>query len=215
MVSSLYRLVITSALLVVGAVLPATAALITPPVLASAGDPGGVVDHDITGLTIDVVLNTTHPTGDITHLAYEVAIGDDGTPTTWAVVEFAVIREWHEGAVMGGAESPASWSGDVLASFADWTTGGAGIGEGESLGGFGYTVARSTVPSQMYIYRVSKDGGIPFQVISNSLPVLASSGTTVPEPASATLVVGSIVALWAVRRRGVGEGAMPATTSTR
>jgi len=200
--SSIYRLVIASILLVVGMALPATAALIAPPaLLATAGAGGSAADHDITGLTIDVTLDTTHPTGDTTHLAYDVAVGDDSTVTTWAVVEFAVIREWHEGAVVGAAESPALWSGDLLASFADWTTGGAGIGEGESLGGFGYTVARSTVPSQMYIYRVSKDGGIPFQVISNDLPVLASSGAAVPEPASATLVVGAVAALWAVRRR--------------
>jgi len=202
MVSLFCRLVIAFTLLVVGTAPAATAALIAAPaLLATAGAGGSAADHDITGLTLEVTLDATHPTGDTTHLAYDVAVGDDGTATTWVVVGFAVVREWHEGAVVGVAESPASWSGDLVASFADWTTGGAEIGEGESLGGFGYTVGRSTVPSQMYVYRVSKDGGIPFQVLSNDLPVLASSSAVVPEPASATLVVGVVAALWAVRRR--------------
>jgi len=201
MVSSISRLVLASTLLVVGAACPATAALIaSPALLAPAGDPGAVVDHDISGLTIDLTLDVSHPTSETTHLAYDVALGDEGSATTWAVVGFAVIRAWNEGMVEGAPESPALWSGDVLASFADWTTGGSGIAEGDHLGGFGYTVARSTVPSQMYVYWVTKSDGSPFQVLSSNLPVLASSGAAVPEPASAILVVGAIAALWAVRR---------------
>jgi len=195
------RLVLASVLFVVGGVLPASAALIAAPaLLAPAGDPGGVVDHDITGLTIDLTLDVTHPSAATTHLAYDVALGDDGSPTAWGVVGFAVIREWNEGVVVGAAESPEAWGGDVLTSFADWTTAGSGIGEGEHLGGFGYTVERSTAPSQMFVYWVTKNGEIPFQVLSSDLPVLASSGAAVPEPASAALVVGAVAGLWVARR---------------
>ena len=201
MVSPIRRLVLAAALLMAGAPLPASAALIAAPApLLPAGGSGSAPDHDITGLTIDLTLDATHPNPETTHLAYDVALGDDGTATTWAVVGFAVIRAWNEGAVVGSPESPAEWGGAVTDHFADWTTGGAGIGEGDHLGGFGYTVARSTVPSQMYLYWVTKDGATPFQVISSNLPVVA--GAAVPEPASAALMVGAIGALWAVRRRG-------------
>ncbi len=204
MVSLVYRLVLATTLLTVATALPAGAALFAPPaLLAPSGDPGAgaPVDHDITGLAIDLTLDATHPTAETTHLAYDVALGDDASATVWAIVGFSVIRGWSEGAVVGAVESPDGWDGVVAAHFGDWAAAGPGIGEGDHLGGFGYTVARSSAPSQLYVYFVTKDGGDAFPVLSSDLPVLAGSEVTVPEPASAALLLTAIGPLF-LRRRG-------------
>lgn len=204
MASPLCRLLLASTLLLMATALPAGAALFAPPaLLAPSGDPGAgaPVDHDITGLAIDLTLDATHPTGETTHLAYDIALGDDATATAWAIVGFSVIRAWSEGAVVGAVASPGGWDGVVAVHFGDWATAGPGIGEGDHLGGFGYTVAGGSVPSQLYVYFVTKNGGDAFPVLSSDLPVLAGSEVVVPEPASAALLLTAIAPLL-LRRRG-------------
>ncbi len=203
MATSICRHALAVALLVIGMTHPASAALFAPPtLLAPAADPGSAPDHDITGLTIELTLDATHPTADSTHLAYDVALVDDGSPTTWEIVGFTVIRAWNEVSAAGSPDSPATWDGVLAPHFADWSATGVGITEGDHLGGFGYTVAGTATPDQLYLYFVTKNGADAFPVISSDLPVLASTVVAVPEPASAALLLGAGTLLLAVRRRG-------------
>ena len=202
MVTPLYRCIVAFVLFMVGGVLPASAALMVAPLpLAPAGDPGASVDHDLTGLAIHLTLDATQSTPATTHLAYDVALADDATATAWALVGFTVIRAWNEGAAVGGPESPTAWSGAVDAHFADWATAGAGLVEGDHLGGFAYTIATTAVPSQLFVYWVTKNGADPFPVLSNDLPLVVPAVVPVPEPASWTLIAAAIALLGAARRR--------------
>ncbi|RMF88429.1 MAG: hypothetical protein D6739_00110 [Nitrospirae bacterium] len=180
---------------------PAAAALLAPPALLAPAGGAPVVDHDITGLAIDLTLTVDHPAAGATRLAYEVALGDDGSPTVWRLVGFTVVRGWDEAAASEVA-TPSGWSAAATAHFLDWSTAGAGLAEGERLGGFAYTVAQGTVPQQTFLYFVSKDGATPFPVVSSDAARL-NPPAAVPEPASGALLLLPLGAL--LRRRAVRE----------
>ena len=189
--------VVVATLLVLAA--PAGAALfISPPLLPPAGGAGSVPDHNIDNLSLDLALTVDTSTPGQTSLAYDLTLNADAT-ATWTVVDFAISRDWSEGAA-SGLTNDMGWGGGASSHFIDWTgDADTALSEGNSAS-FGYTVDGSPT-DQLFIYYVTKDGGSPFQVISSDVPTvtLVPAEVVVPEPSALALVGITVLALW--RRR--------------
>ena len=158
--------------------------------------------NDITGLDITLAAtpDTDTDTGTTT-LSYDIALGTDPA-AEWLIVGVTVLRDWTEGPYTGSpaVATPAGWAVDPSNHFVHWGahTADVEIAEGESLGGFTYTFFGAPPTDQLFRYLVSKDGGTPFQVLSNEISVPPAA--VVPEPAAAALIVLPVVGLLYRRR---------------
>lgn len=172
--------------LILGLTRPSQAALI------STGE-------DITGLDISLAMfSSTDAGAGTTTLQYEVTLVNDPAGVS-QIIGFAVIRDWSEGP-FHAQSSPAGWSVATTDHFVDWQvfTPGSEIAEGQSLTGFDYTYFGDPPTGQFYRYVVARDGGTPFQVLSDEVLV---NPAVVPEPRSAVLLMGAPVAWFLARRR--------------
>ena len=154
--------------------------------------------NDISGLDLSLtVLFSTDAGAGTTSLQYEVSLGDD-PGAVWQVIGFSVLRDWSEGPFVS-TSSPAGWSVATTDHFVDWQvfTAGSEIDEGQSLSGFDYAYYGVKPIGQFYRYVVTRDGGGPFQVLSDE--ALFRPAAVVPEPASLVLLGAPI--LWLVARR--------------
>jgi hypothetical protein len=148
------------------------------------------VGHDITGLDLTLLLTPeSAAAAGTTTLSYDVALRPDDS-AEWQIVGFTVLRDWTEGAYAGSpaVAAPTGWAVDPTAHFVNWDvhTGDVRIAEGESLGGFAYTFFGDTPTDQLFRYLVSRDGGTPFQVLSNEVSL--APAVVIPEPRAALLV---------------------------
>jgi len=176
----------------------ATAALFAPPAFAPAG--GSTPDQNIASLSgaLSLELTIDSATTGETGLTYNLALNDDPT-ATWTVVDFAIIRDWSEGAA-SNLVMPADWSGSVSDHFIDWSGDATSALTEGGTKSFGYTVAGGVPSTQLFVYYVTKNGGTPFQVIDSAVPLLSSAQVVVPEPTAFALVGGVGLCLWGLRR---------------
>lgn len=175
----------------------AGAALIAAPAFAPAS--GSAPDHNISNLSLSLALTVDSATAGETGLTYDLTLDPDAD-ATWTVVDFAIIRDWSEGAA-SNLRTNTGWSHTATDHFLDWTGDStSALAEGESAL-FGYTVAGGVPSSQLFVYYVTKDGGTPFQIIDSAVPTLLFPAQVVPEPTALALVGGVALSLWGVRRR--------------
>ncbi len=177
----------------------AGAALIAAPALVPAG--GVAPDHNIDTLSLTLALTIDTSIVGETGLTYDLTLNADAA-AEWTVVDFAIIRDWSEGAA-SGLSNTAGWADPTTTTgnFLDWTGDAASaLTEGETAS-FAYTVAGDVPVSQLFVYYVTKDGGVPFQVMDNTVPTLLDSAQViVPEPTALALVGGLGLSLWGLRR---------------
>jgi len=194
---TLSRLLVVAVATLLVLAAPAGAALFTPPLLSPAGGAGSGPDHNIDNLSLNLTRTVDTSTPGQTSLAYDLTLNEDAS-ATWTVVDFAISRDWSEGAA-SGLTNDMGWDGGASSHFIDWTGDAAtALSEGNSAT-FGYTVDGAAPTDQLFIYYVTKDGGSPFQVISSDRATFLPAEVVVPEPSALALVGIAVLALW--RRR--------------
>jgi len=156
--------------------------------------------HNVDKLSISLTLNINSVAEGETNLTYNLALNED-TGAIWKVIEFAIIRDWSEGAASAPSNN-AGWNDPTTTTghFLNWTGDAvSAIAEGKSAS-FGYTVAGAAPVSQLFVYYVTKDGGVPFQVIDSAVPTSFQSAVQmVPEPSALALVGGIGLTLLGLR----------------